>query len=387
MIDFSDNVARLEPSPTLAIAARAKVMQAEGHSVINLSAGEPSFATPDAAAVGAAAAVAAGKTGYPPTPGLPELRSAVANYCNESTSASVTEASGVLVSAGVKQVLFNLSYCLFGSGDEVLVPTPFWPTYLATIDLSRATPVRVPLEWSDRFRLSVDRLEEHRTERTSGVLLNSPSNPAGAVIGRRDLQEILTWAGEHDIWVLSDEIYRRLYYGEGSAPSVLDIADRPPRVVALDGMSKAFSMPGWRIGWGVGPADLMAKASALQSQTTSGAAGPSQYASAALLNSPERESVIEQFRSTLRRRRSASLAELQSVPNIEVHDQPGALYHYLRLSTGQDSMDTAEALLTQAGVATIPGEAFGTPGYLRITFAGADDLLAEGIRRIAEFFA
>lgn len=386
MIEFSDNVARLEPSATLAITARAKAMQAEGLSVINLSAGEPSFPTPEPAATAATAAVAAGKTGYPPTQGLPELRSAVARYSAETTAAANAEPSNILVGAGVKQVLFNVSYCLFGPGDEVLVPAPYWPTYLATVHLTRATPVVVPLDWSDGFRLTGATLDAHRTDRTKGLLLNSPSNPSGAVMDRPDLEEILAWAGEHDVWVLSDEIYRRLYYGKGSATSVLDIMDRPSRVVALDGMSKTFSMPGWRIGWGVGPADLMAKASALQSQTTSGAAGPSQYASAALLDSPERESIIENFRSTLERRRSESLKVLQQISNIEVYDQPGAIYHYLRLRNGQTSVDAAESLLTQAGVATIPGEAFGTPGYLRITFAGADDLLTEGIRRIAEYF-
>lgn len=386
MLAFSDNVARLESSATLAITARAKAMQADGHSVINLSAGEPSFITPEPAASAATAAVAAGRMGYPPTPGIPELRSAIASYSNETTAAAEARPSGVLVGAGVKQVLFNLAYCLFGSGDEVLVPAPYWPTYLATVHLARATPVIVSLDWSDEFRLTADKLESHRTDRTRGVLLNSPSNPAGAVIDRPDLEEILAWAGEHDVWVLSDEIYRRLYYGEGSATSVLDIKDRPERVVALDGMSKAFSMPGWRIGWGVGPPDLLAKAAALQSQTTSGAAGPSQYASAALLESPERESIIDNFRSTLERRRSTSLTALRLIPGIEVLEQPGAIYHYLRLRSGDNSMDTAESLLTQAGVATIPGEAFGTPGYLRITFAGADEPLAEGVRRIAGYF-
>ncbi len=386
MLDFSDNVARLEPSATLAITARAKAMQAEGHSVINLSAGEPSFLTPDVATEAAAAAVVEGKMGYPPTPGVMELRSAIAAYLNQTTDAGEVIEAGVLVSAGVKQVLFNVAYCLFGPGDEVLVPTPYWPTYLAVVHLTRATPILVPLDWSDGFRLTAAALEEYRTERTRGILLNSPANPSGAVIGRQDLAEILTWAGEHDVWVLSDEIYRRLHYGDGSAPSVLDVADRPARVVAMDGMSKAFSMPGWRIGWGVGPPDLMAKAAALQSQTTSGAAAPSQYASAALLSSQQREPIIASFRSTLERRRSVSLAGLQNVSSIEVHEQPGAIYHYIRLGANQDSMNIAEALLARAGVATIPGEAFGMPGYLRITFAGPDELLAEGIRRITDFF-
>lgn len=386
MLDFSDNVARLEPSATLAITARAKAMQAEGHSVINLSAGEPSFATPDVAAAAAAAAVAEGKTGYPPTPGLRELRSAAAAYMNETTLAARADPQDVVVSAGVKQVLFNLAYCLFGAGDEVLVPAPYWPSYIAIVHLTRATPVVVPLGWSERFRLTADALEAHRSERTRGLLLNSPCNPSGAVIAREDLEGILAWAGEHGIWVLSDEIYRRLHYGSGSATSVLDISDRPSQVVALDGMSKAFSMPGWRIGWGLVPSELIGKASALQSQTTSGAASPSQYASAALLEAPERESIIDEFRTTLDRRRASSLSGLREVRGIEVRDQPGAIYHYLRLPDRQDSMTVAEHLLTQAGVAAIPGEAFGTPGYLRITFAGSDESLAEGVRRIAAFF-
>ena len=386
MLDFSDNVDRLEPSATLAITARAKAMQAEGQSVINLSAGEPSFHTPGVAAAAAASAVAGGPIGYPPTPGLPSLRSAVAAYTNETTSAADAHPGAVVVSAGVKQVLFNLCYSLFGQGDEVLVPAPYWPSYLAIVHLTRATPTAVPLGWSDDFRITADLLEAYRTERTKGLLLNSPSNPSGAVISREDLEGVLAWAGEHGIWVLSDEIYRRLYYGSGTAPSVLDIADRPNHVVALDGMSKAFSMPGWRIGWGYGPDELIRKASALQSQTTSGAAVPSQHASAALLGAPTRETIIEEFRATLDRRRLASLAALRDVEGLEVRDQPAALYHYLRLRDGQDSITVAEALLTQGGVATIPGDAFGTPGYLRMTYAGADDELAEGMRRIARFF-
>jgi aspartate aminotransferase len=275
MVEFSDNVARLEPSATLAITARAKAMQAAGQSVVNLSAGEPSFPTPAAAAAGAAASVEAGRTGYPPTSGIPSLRESIARYTAETSGSGDVDPGSVLVSAGVKQVLYNLTYCLFGEGDEVLIPAPYWPSYSAIVHLSRAVPVVVPLDWSDGFRLTGDALEEFRTDRTRGLLLNSPSNPTGAVTGLADLAGVLAWAGEHDVWVLSDEIYRRLYYEGGSAPSVLDVADRPERVVAMDGMSKAFSMPGWRIGWGIGPAEVMEQASALQSQTTSGAAGPS----------------------------------------------------------------------------------------------------------------
>ena len=388
MAEFSDNIARLEPSATLAITARAKALQAEGRSVVNLSAGEPSFPTPGVAAEGASTAVAAGKTGYPPTPGLPELRGAIARYIAETTGAGEVDTGSILVGAGVKQGLFNLSYCLFGEGDEVLIPAPYWPSYTAIVHLSRARPVVAPLAWEDGFRLTADALEAARTPRTRGLLVNSPANPTGAVADRDDLAGVLEWAGEHGVWVLSDEIYRRLYYAEdgGSAPSVLDIPGRPDHVVALDGMSKAFSMPGWRIGWAVGPPDVIDQAAALQSQTTSAAAGPSQYASAAVLGSPERESIVAAFRETLDRRRRSSLEALRDAPGVEIVDQPGAIYHYLRLPEGADSMATAEALLLDGGVAAIPGEAFGTPGYLRITYAADDEALAEGVRRIVEFF-
>ena len=386
MARFSPNVASLEPSPTLAITARARSLQAEGRSVVNLSAGEPSFPTPAAAAEGAAAGVAAGRTGYPPTPGLPELRDAVARYTTTTTGAADVTASRVLVSAGVKQALFNLVYSLFGEGDEILLPAPYWPSYTAIVELSRARPVDVPLDWSDGFRLTADALEEHRTSRTRAVLINSPSNPSGAVASRQDLAGVLRWAGEHGIWVLSDEIYRRLYYMGDAAPSVLDVEDRPETVIALDGMSKAFSMPGWRIGWAVGPGDVIDRAADLQSQTTSAAAGPSQLAAAAMLDSRGREAVIADFRMRLDARRRSSLEGLRSVSGIEVIDQPGAIYHYLRLADGSDCLATAEALLLDGGVAAIPGAAFGTPGYLRITYAGDDAALAEGVRRIAAFF-
>jgi len=388
MVEFSDNVARLEPSATLAITARAKALQAQGHSIVNLSAGEPSFPTPLIAAEGAAAAVAAGNTGYPPTPGLPELREAIARYTSDTTRAADPSIGSILVGAGVKQALFNLAYCLFGEGDEVLVPAPYWPSYTAIVHLSRARPVVAPLSWRDGFRVTADALETHRTERTRGLFINSPGNPTGAVAGRDDLAGILDWAGEHGIWVLSDEIYRRLYYADegGAAPSVLDIPGRPEHVIALDGMSKAFSMPGWRVGWAVGPEAVIRQATALQSQTTSAAAGPSQYASAAILASSEREQVVAAYRGMLDRRRRSSLEGLRSAAGVELLDQPGAIYHYLRLPEGVDSLDTAERLLLEGGVAAIPGEAFGTPGYLRITYAGEDEPLAEGVRRIVEFF-
>ncbi|MCG8467433.1 MAG: aminotransferase class I/II-fold pyridoxal phosphate-dependent enzyme, partial [Gemmatimonadetes bacterium] len=246
---FSENVARLEPSATLALAARARQLKADGMPVIDLSAGEPRFAAPEFAAEAAIEAIRAGRTGYPPTPGLPELRSAVARYLEETTAAADVDPGGVLVGAGVKQPLFNCCYALFGSGDDVLVPAPYWPSYPAIVGLAGARPVVVHTRWEDEFALSVDQLEAARTPATRGLMLNSPSNPSGAVYDLARLTEILAWARTHDIWVLSDEIYRRLSYGPTTAPSVFDVEERGERVVLLDGVSKAFCMPGFRIGF------------------------------------------------------------------------------------------------------------------------------------------
>jgi len=389
-VRYSDNVAALTPSATLAITARAKEMRAEGRSIIDLSAGEPSFPTPEVAAEGAAASVRAGRTGYPPTPGVPELRQGVTRYLDETCSFAPDDPSGVLVSAGVKQGLFNLCFCLFGAGDEVLVPAPFWTSYIAVVELARARPVVVPTEFEQGFGLSVDLLEAQRTENTRGLFLNSPSNPSGMAMDLRTLEEICAWAGEHGIWVLSDEIYRRLYYEGESAPSVFDVKDRPDHIVSLDGMSKAFSMPGWRIGWSVGPPELIRKASALQSQTTSAAAGPSQYAAAAALASEGREAIIGDFRQILDRRRRAAHAALQGIPGFDVPLPPGAIYLYGRLGSddegNRDSAAVAESLLVETGVATVPGEAFGTPGFLRLNFAVEDEVFAEGADRIRAWF-
>jgi aspartate aminotransferase len=390
-VRFSSNVAALTPSATLAITARAKTLRAEGRSIVDLSAGEPSFSTPEVAAEGAAASVRAGRTGYPPVPGIPELRQGVIRYLSDTSVHAPDDPEGVLVSAGVKQALFNLCYCLFGDGDEVLIPEPYWTSYTAIVELARARPVTIPTEFERGFALDVSAIEARRTPRTRGLFLNSPSNPSGAVYDLRTLAEICAWAGEHGIWVLSDEIYRRLYYdGPAAAPSVLDVETRPETVIAMDGLSKAFSMPGWRIGWAVGPPELIRKAAALQSQTTSGAAAPSQYAAAAVLASERREAIVSGFREILDRRRRAAQAALQDVPGLEVPEPRGAIYLYARLGPdapqGLDSAATAEALLAESGVASVPGEAFGTPGFLRLNFSVADATFADGADRIRAFF-
>jgi aspartate aminotransferase len=386
IVRFSRNVDSLVPSATLALRARAKRMQAEGHSVIDLSAGEPSFATPAVATEAALRSIHDGRgTGYPPTPGVPELREAAARYVEETT-AHPSEDAAVLVSAGVKQALFNLAYCLFEDGDEVLVPAPYWPTYLAVVELAGAAPVVVPTPWQRAFRIDLEELERLRTPRTRGLFLNSPANPSGHVYDRGLLEDLCAWAARNDIWILSDEIYRRLYYRGEAAPSVFDVPERSHKVVLLDGVSKTFSMPGWRIGFAVAPPELIGKASALQSQTTSGAAGPSQYAAAGVISSPERERIIAQFKEVLDRRRRAAVAGLRGIAGLDVAEPEGAIYLYVRLTDAEESAAAAESLLVDSGVACVPGEAFGTPGFLRLNYSVDDAELEEGIARIAAHF-
>ena len=384
---FSSNIASLVPSATLAISARAKQMRATGLSVIDLSAGEPSFSTPDPGIAAAVEFVRSGKAGYPPTPGIPELRSVVADYVNGSTEHAAIEPANVIISAGVKQALFNLSFCLFQEGDEILVPAPYWPSYLAIVQLAGALPVVVPTAWDDCFRIDIDELERLRTPATRALFLNSPSNPSGGVYDRDLMGRLAAWAREHDVWIVSDEIYRRLYFEGDSAPSIYDVPHAADRVVHLDGFSKAFSMPGWRIGYATAPTEIVQKMSALQSQTTSGAAGPSQHAAAAVLAAPERDEIVRGFRDILHRRRDTAVAALRDVPGLDVRVPAGAIYLYVRLTETDNSLKLAEELLVEAGVASVPGEPFGTPGYLRLNYSVADDELAEGLARIQTFFS
>ncbi|MEN8143600.1 MAG: pyridoxal phosphate-dependent aminotransferase [Gemmatimonadota bacterium] len=381
---FSPNIEFLQPSPTLALQARARQMATEGLSIIDLSAGEPSFPTPEPAVRGALQAIQDGQTGYPPTPGIPSLREGVARYAERQSAGDSISASNVLVSAGVKQALFNVLYCLFGPGDEVIVPSPYWPTYLPAVRLSGATPVTLATRWEDSFRLDPDQLEGARTASTRAVLLNSPSNPSGAVVDADSLKQILDWADANGIWVLSDEIYRRLAYVPGGAPSVLAQPDRPERLVVFDGVSKTFSMTGWRIGYAVGPEKLIAKASALQSQTTSGAAAPSQFAAAELYRADsEREEGVADTLEVLTRRRKLGHDLLSGVAGLETRLPDGAIFFFSRATQQRDSLVLAEELLTKAGVACVPGEPFGTPGHLRFNFAVDESTLEEGLRRVA----
>lgn len=385
-MSFSENVASLEPSATLALSARARALRGEGRTIVDLSAGEPAWGTPAYAAEAGIEAIRAGRTGYPPTAGIPELRAAIASYLAGTTRHGV-EPERVLVSAGVKQALFNCVFTLFGPGDEVLVPVPAWTSYLPQIRLAGARPVPVPTRWKEGFLPDPERLEGARTERTRGLMLNSPGNPTGAVLDLASLGAIAEWADRHGIWVLADEIYRLLHFGEEPAPSLLDLPSVPERWVVLDGVSKSLAMTGWRIGFAAGPAALIGKASDLQSQTTSGAAAPSQYAAAAALGMvEERERAVTESLTRLRARRSEIVEGLEEVEGLEARPPDGGIFLFARVGDGRASSEVAEELLVDGGVACVPGEAFHGPGHLRFNFAVEPGTLEEGIRRVRDCF-
>jgi len=388
-VRFSNHVSDLEPSATLALRARAKRLAAEGRSIMDLSAGEPTFPTPEFASRAAIESIRAGRTGYPPTQGIPELRAAISEYLAESTTHGSFTPADILVSCGAKQALFNCVFTLVQSGDEVLVPAPFWPSYHPIVRLAGGTPVTVPGRWEDGFVVDPDALEARRTPATRALILNSPGNPSGAVVPAERLGEVAAWCDRHGIWLLADEIYRRLHYGDGAAPSVLDLpeAARGERVVILNGVSKSYSMTGWRIGFAAGPAELIARTTALQSQTTSGAAGPSQYAAAAAYASPEREATIEGFLRVLAERRRLGVQLLGSIPGVSLHPPEGAIYLFPRLPEGVESARLADELLENAGVACVPGDPFGNPGFLRFNFAVTEDELREGLGRAKAYIA
>ncbi|HEV2129596.1 MAG TPA: pyridoxal phosphate-dependent aminotransferase [Longimicrobiaceae bacterium] len=392
MIEFSPNVERLTPSATIALGARVKQLLASGADVINLTVGEPDFPTPSFVSEAGIAAIRAGHTRYTASAGIPELRAAIASdLCRLSPRAPELLASGVVVTSGAKQALFNACFCLFGPGDRVLIPAPYWTTYPAQVDLARAEPVVV---WGDAgrgFKVTPEDLERAAAGGAKGLLLNSPNNPTGAVYSLEELEAIARWAAERGVWLISDEIYRRIYRGGGLAPGILDVDPALlERVVVIDGASKAFAMTGWRIGFSYSSPALAERMAALQSQTTSQAPSPSQYAALAAYTAGE--ATMEEYRGMNlafeRRRELVVQLFREHLPEVRFIEPEGAFYLFFSTeglaADGEDSIALCERLLGSTGVALVPGEAFGDDHYLRLSYACSEEKLREAVRRLAE---
>ena len=393
-MNYSENISRLQPSVTMAVSSLAKRLAAEGRDIINLSAGEPDFDTPDWISDAAIEGIRTGRTRYTPAAGLPELRSATAEHV-QATAAPGWEfgAENVVITAGAKQSLFNACFALFGPGDEVLIAGPYWTTYPEIVGLARAEPVFVTGPEARDFRLSRDDLERARTPETKGLIICSPSNPTGTVYSLEELRTVAHWAKEHGICLISDEIYRRICFLDESpiAPGILELApDDLGRFVVVDGVSKTFAMTGWRIGYMLTDSGLASKVGALQSQTTSNAATPSQVAALAALTEPDKaEAAIAEMVTAFRRRRDLVVQLVQEkLPHFSFVQPEGAFYLFLRVDAEygegvSNSGDWCSGVLEERGVALVPGAAFGDDRFVRMSFATSDELLEEAIERLA----
>ena len=384
----SSNVSFLKESATIAVSARARALKAQGRKVIDLGAGEPDFDTPEFIKRAAERAIDGGATKYTATEGIMPLREIIAAQASARWSGDSIAAGEVVVSNGSKQSLFNACFTLFGEGDEVLIPTPSWTSYYEMVALSRAKPVSVIGDPQNGLKVTAAFLDAASTPRTTGVMLNSPCNPTGAVYSESELREILELADERDWWVLSDEIYRRISYN-GPAASVLDLSTRRDRLVVIDGVAKAYAMTGWRIGWTIAPRAVSVAMGALQSHTTSNAAAPSQHAALeALTNVDAAEKAIAPMVAEFQARRDAIVKEMSAAPRLEFVYPEGAFYLYANVATerGGDGTAFAAALLEQHEVAIVPGAAFFTPDWVRLSYAAPREQVITGVRRLVELY-
>ncbi|MEQ9569309.1 MAG: pyridoxal phosphate-dependent aminotransferase [Longimicrobiales bacterium] len=390
-MELSPNVASIQPSATIAVSSLAKRLMAEGRDILNLSTGEPDFDTPGWISDAAMQGIRDGRTRYTPSAGLPELRAAIARFL--STGSRTVEAAGVVVSSGAKQALFNACFSLFGPGDEVVVATPYWTSYPEIVGLARATSVLARGREADGFRLTPDDLDAVATPATKGLIFSSPCNPTGVVYSRDELRAVAAWARDRGVWLISDEIYRHIYFGEGGeAPGLRDLSptDLGPHVL-IDGASKSFAMTGWRVGFSVTTPELAATLSAVQSHTTSNAATPSQMAAlAAYTDIGRTREDVGRMREAFRRRRDLVVRLFdQKLPGLPYLRPDGAFYLFFRVdSLFDEGRESAGAvcswILEEAGVAVVPGEAFGAPRFARMSFAASDAQLEEAVRRIAD---
>jgi len=391
----SARVSRITESATLAVDAKAKALKAAGRPVVGFGAGEPDFPTSDhivAAAIQACAEPRFHR--YTPVGGLPELREAIAVKTQRDSSYSISP-SQVLVANGGKQALYQAFATLLDPGDEVLLPTPYWNTYLEAIRLAGGIPVTVMTDESTGYLASVAQLEAARTARTKALAFVSPANPTGAVYPREHVASIGQWAVEAGLWVVADEIYEHLVYGDAKFSSMpVEAPELAGRCLVINGVAKTYAMTGWRVGWLIGPPEMIKAAVNLQSHATSNVCNVAQVAALAAVSGDL--SAVATMREAFDRRRQTIVRMLNDIPGITCPEPKGAFYAYpsvkellgtqIRGQRPNSSAQLAELILDKAEVAVVPGEAFGAPGYLRLSYALSDDDLVEGISRLHELF-
>ncbi|HET9260967.1 MAG TPA: pyridoxal phosphate-dependent aminotransferase [Acidimicrobiia bacterium] len=386
----SARLERIPGSATLAISNRAREMRAEGRDVISFGAGEPDFPTPRH--IVAAAESASGLDAnhhYSANAGLAPLRDAIVRYTRTYSGVEVTPGQ-VLVTNGAKQAIFQAFAALLDPGDEVLLPAPHWVTYPAGIDLAGGVTVSVPTAMEDGFKVDVETLERHRTDRTKLLVFVSPSNPTGSVYTAGEARVIGEWAVANGIWVVTDEIYQRLVYGaEEAAPSIVAETPGMEDYFIVNGVAKSFAMTGWRVGWMIGPSDVLGAAARLQSHATGNVNNVAQVAALEALNGPQ-DTVIA-MREAFDKRRQTMITMLREADGVKLHEPEGAFYVFPNveglLGGRYPTADAlAEGLLEEEGIAVVSGESFGAPGHIRLSYALSDDDLERGVSRMLAMF-
>jgi aspartate/methionine/tyrosine aminotransferase len=390
---ISARIGGIGESATLAVDAKAKALKAAGRPVIGFGAGEPDFPTPDYIVEAAVEAARDPKNHrYSPAGGLPELKQAIVDKTKRDSGYEI-EPAQVLVTNGGKHAVYNAFATLLDPGDEVLLPAPYWTTYPEAIRLAGGVPVEVLADETQGYKVTVEQLEAARTDRTKVLLFCSPSNPTGAVDSPEEIKAIGQWALANGLWVVTDEIYEHLTYGDTESVSVpVVVPELANRTIVLNGVAKTYAMTGWRVGWMIGPKDVVKAATNLQSHQTSNVCNVAQRAAIAALTGDL--SAVDEMKVAFDRRRRTMVSMLNEIPGVECPEPTGAFYAYPSVKgvlgreiagrTPTTSAELAELILDQAEVAVVPGEAFGAPGYLRLSYALGDDDLAEGVSRIAK---
>ncbi|MGI9144389.1 MAG: pyridoxal phosphate-dependent aminotransferase [Candidatus Planktophila sp.] len=391
MSRISSRIAAIAESATLAVDAKAKALKAAGRPVIGFGAGEPDFPTPDyivSAAAQAAAVVANHR--YTPTPGLPDLREAIVTKTKRDSNYEIT-ADQVLVTNGGKQAVYQAFATIVDAGDEVILPSPFWTTYPECIKLAGGKTVEVFADESQNYLVSVEQLEAVRTPKTKALLFCSPSNPTGSVYSPEQVKAIGEWALKNNIWIIADEIYEHLLYDGAKAPSMpVVVPGLADTTIILNGVAKTYAMTGWRVGWMIGPKDVIKAATNLQSHLTSNVSNVSQRAAIAALSGDL--SAVHKMGEAFDRRRKLIVGLLNEIPGFHCPMPTGAFYVYpsvkgvlgktIRGKVAHTSAELATIILDEVEVAAVPGEAFGPSGYLRFSYALGDEDIIEGIGRI-----
>jgi len=389
---LSQRITKIKPSPTLAITMKANALKAQGRSIIGFGAGEPDFDTPDHIKEAAVRAIRAGFTKYTPVGGTDELKDAVIEKLRRDHGLSYKR-SEVVASCGAKLTLYNLAQVLFEEGDEVVIPAPYWVSYLDIVVLTGARPVVVPTSEENGFKMTPSQLQEALTDRTRAVILNSPSNPTGAAYTRREIEALAEVVARRDVLVISDDIYEKIIYDGLSFFSIASVGEElKAKTVVVNGVSKAYAMTGWRIGYAAGPEEIIAAVTKLQSQNTSNPTSISQQASVEALRG-DQGPVAEMVRR-FAERRDVIVKALNDIPGLSCLCPQGAFYVFPRCDglfgrrAGEtvinSSSDFASYLLDEAGVAVVPGADFGNDAYIRLSYATSMEDIVEGTKRIRE---